>query len=643
MVRPDPSDPSVPRPPPTAAPARRHGPRSVNEDFRAALIELKDRLPIEEVVRSYVPTLKRQGTLWVACCPFHEEKTPSFKVDPRRGTWRCFGACAVGGDQISFVERIARVEFLEAVEILASRAGVSMPDRRSREAQRRLDENQPIYEVLERAQRFFERRLHGPDGARGLAYLRARGLGDATLAEFGLGWAPAGGSEGLAAAALSQGVERRALVSAGLARENERGGLSDFFFGRVIFPVRDLKGRCVGFGARRVDDAQGGPKYVNTPETVLFHKGRLIYGLDRALDHVRKSGHILLVEGYTDVMAAHQAGLCNVVAVLGTATTQDHAALVRRSGARRVSLVFDGDEAGRRATQRALAGLLALDVTIDVVRLPGGADPCDLLVSEDGAAAFRGEIERARGWFESELEHLAGLDARERLRAVDALLESCAALNRPLEREARLEQLARALDVPAESVRLQFESLPQRRRDSLKHQSAEPQAPERAPAGEGRDVSEGELRAWRLLVGAVLLDGGLAGEAAGRQAEVPDAALARVLECALKVDPRLVAGPRLSAVLAELGEHPARHQVVALLERAASAESPREAFDIAGRALCDVRLAALARVKRAQAEVGDPEREISDLKDLHAAFRDLKVGEGPCEPNMRRDAAARAS
>jgi DNA primase len=615
----------------------------VNEDFRAALVELKDRLPIEEVVRSYVPTLKRQGALWVACCPFHEEKTPSFKVDPRRGTWHCYGACAAGGDQISFVERIARVEFLEAVEILASRAGVSMPDRRSREALRQREENQPLYDVLERAQRFFARQLGTPDGARALEYLRGRGLADATLSDFGVGWAPAGGADGLAAAAQRQGCERRTLVAAGLARESERGGLSDFFFGRVIFPVRDLKGRCVGFGARRVDDAQGGPKYVNTPETVLFHKGRLIYGLDRALEVVRKSGHILLVEGYTDVMAAHQAGFGNVVAVLGTATTEDHAALVRRSGARRVSLVFDGDEAGRRATQRALAGLLALDVSIDVVRLPGGQDPCDLVVSPGGAESFRGELERARGWFESELEFLGALEQRERLRAVDVLLELCSAIPRPLEREARLEQLARALDVPAESVRLQYESLPQRRRETLRKRAEEGVAPaQQAEAPETGAPAPGERRAWRDLVGAVLLEPQLAAEAAAWRGAVPDQALARVLEAALAVDARLAGAERLSAVLAELGEHPARHQVVPLLEDAAAADAPREAFAFAARTLIEARLAARARAQLADLEDDDPERERAGLTELFATLRDLKAGRVG-DQTTRRDAAARVN
>lgn len=615
----------------------------MNDAFRSTLVELKDRLPVEEVVRSYLPHLKRQGALWVACCPFHEEKTPSFKVDPRRGTWRCFGACGTGGDQISFVERIARVEFLEAVEILAARAGVSLPDRRGGREQSEREENQPLYDVLERAQRFFARQLHSADGARALAYLRARGLRDETLAAFGAGWAPARGAAGLAAAAQGQGIERRTLVAAGLARENERGGLSDFFFGRVMFPVRDVKGRCVGFGARRIDDDQGGPKYVNTPETVLFHKGRLIYALDRALESVRKSGHVLLVEGYTDVMAAHQAGFTNVVAVLGTATTEDHAALVRRSGARRVSLVFDGDEAGRRATQRALTGLLALDVTLDVVRLPGGADPCDLLVSPGGGEAFRGELARARGWFDAELEHLAGLGAEERLRSVDALLELCASLMRPLEREARLEQLARALGVPVQSVRLQFESLPQRRREASQRRVAQTSAVQAPPSPQVAEVQaalpEPQRRAWRLLVGAVLLDADLARAAQAWRGEVPDAALARVLEAALDVETGLGGAERLTAVLARLGEDPARHQVVGLLELAAAADSPREAFAVACRGLSDARLAATAHIRRLESEAVDPQLQGALLRDLHANLRDLKVG----DPSMRRDPAARVS
>jgi DNA primase catalytic core len=616
------------------------GPRPLNDDFRSALEELKARLPVEEVVRSYVPGLKRQGALWVACCPFHEEKTPSFKVDPRRGTWRCYGACGTGGDQISFVERVARVEFREAVEILAARAGVALPDARSQDGRRREEENQPIYEVLERAERYFARRLRQADGARALAYMHSRGLQDTTIAAFGVGWAGPGGPEGLVSMAQRQGVPQKTLVAAGLARENEQGRPSDFFFSRVIFPVRDLKGRTVGFGARRLDDNANSPKYVNTPETVLFHKGRLIYGLDQALEHVRHSGHLILVEGYTDVMAAHQAGLRNVVAVLGTATTEDHSVLVRRTGARRVSLVFDGDEAGRRATHKALMGLLGLDLDIDVVRLPGGADPCDLLVRPEGARAFAEQLQAARDWFETQLEYLAPLEGKERLKAVDATLELCSALTRPLQREARLEQLARRLDVPVASVRAQYESLPDRRREALRRRDAEA-LPRDAEAAAGATLPDKRLaQAWRLLVGAVLVEPALVPAAAIWRGLVPEAELGRVLEAALDVPIDGESDARVGAILSKLGAEAARHLVVPLLEEAGVADEPLAVFDFAQRVLREHELQERAR-QQASATLGaaDAERERLELAGLFETLRSLKID---C-PTTRREDAARAS
>jgi DNA primase len=582
----------------------------VNDDFQQAVAEIKQRLPVEEVVRWYVPDLKRQGALWVACCPFHSEKTPSFKVDPRRGTWYCYGACSTGGDQIDFVERANRVEFLEALEILASRAGVSLPDRRSQEGRKREDENQPLYDVLARAERYFARKLRTAEGRAALEYVRSRGLRDETVEAFGVGYAPAGGPQGLVSRALSQGVPLATLVAAGLARE---GGAraSDFFFKRLTFPVRDLKGRTVGFGARRLDEAAGGPKYVNTPEKALFHKGRLIYGLDRALDSVRRSGHLVLVEGYTDVMAAHQAGLTNVAAVLGTSTTEEHAALVRRSGARRVSLVFDGDEAGRRATHKALSGLLPLDVELDVVRLAGGEDPCEVLVRPGGAEAFATELERASGWFEHLVGELGALPDAERWAATDRLLELIACLARPLAREARVEELAARLGVPVESVRAQLESLPERRREALRRLERRPDDDEAARPEQdgGPDAPTARLRRdWGLLVGALLVEPELVDEARRWAGRCPFADLAAVLDAALAAQGE--PSERLSAVLAALGGDRARSLVVRLMEETGKYENARELFEDARRSLVE------------QATRRELERELDGLKSGDGAERE---------------------
>jgi DNA primase len=619
----------------------------VNDDFRSTLDEIKQRLPIEEVVRWYLPELKRQGALWVACCPFHQEKTPSFKVDPRRGTWHCYGACGTGGDQIAFVERAGRVEFREALEILAARAGVRLPDRRSRQGQAAEDENQPLYEVLARAEQFFARNLRTREGARALEYARSRGLTDATIAEFGLGWA-GGGANGLVSRALAQGVPVRVLVAAGLAREGQNGQPTDFFFSRLVFPVRDLKGRTVGFGARRLDDQAGGPKYVNTPQTVLFHKGRLVYGLDRALESVRKSAHLVLVEGYTDVMAAHQAGLLQVAAVLGTATTEDHAALVRRTGARRVSLVFDGDEAGRRATHKALHGLLPLDVTLDVVRLPGNEDPCDVLVRPGGAERFRAELERASGWFDHLAAEAAALTGPAHWEATDRLLELVARLTRPLEREERLDALARRLGVPPEAVRSQLESLPERRREALRRGAvSEPSAPSPSETGQPESAAAAAnsarlRRAWSLLVGALLCEPELAPDARALEASCPFADLERVLQVALAEgarshhDPQVSQAERLQAVMSALGAEPARHLVVPLLEEAGIYENARALFADARRAL--IERSTLSEIEREKGEPGgDAQSERERLARLYEQLKQIKIVEAE-DPALKRDA-----
>ncbi len=619
----------------------------MNDDLRRAVDDLKQRLPIEDLVGSYVPGLKRQGALWVACCPFHEERTPSFKVDPRRGTWRCYGACGAGGDLISFVERAHRVEFLEALEILAQRAGVELPRRAGPGRVPEGDASRPLYEALERAERFFRARLMSGEGGRARAYVRSRGLADETLEAFGLGWAGPGGPEGLLESALRTGVPLVTLIAAGLARAGEAGRASDFFFGRLMIPVRDLEGRTVGFGARRLDDSAGGPKYVNSPETELFKKSRLIYALDRGLEAIRRSGHMVLVEGYTDVMAAHQMGLQNVVAVLGTATTAEHATAVRRSGARRISLVFDGDEAGSRATYKALHGLLPLGAEIDVVRLPGGEDPCDLLVRE-GAAAFAAHLERATGWFEQQCSAVALLSGQARWSQLDQLLELLLRLPRPLEREARIEELALRLGVPALSVRAQIESLPARRREELRRETAPaPALPVPGARREGDGGNRRLLRAWRGLIAAALVDGDLASRAERWSGRCPFDQLGPILEAAVAASRRGVSDEheRVAAVLAALGDGPARHVVVPLLEEAGPRDELSAFFADNVALLVELERSSEVAEQREGALLGDGERRREGQARLHATLRRLKIeGQGSeGREAARGESPARAS
>jgi DNA primase len=387
-----------------------------------------------------------------------------------------------------------------------------------------------------------------------------------------------------------------------------------------MIPIRDLKGQTVGFGARRLaDDDASGPKYVNTQETAYFHKGRLVYALDRAIAAVRKVGHLVLVEGYTDVMAAHQAGVTNVVAVLGTSTTDEHAALVRKTGARRVSLVFDGDEAGQKAAARALHGLLPLDVEIDVVTLTGGQDPCDLLIQE-GAAAFHAHLELARNWFDHVTAPLAGLRGVELSRAVDRVLELLARLSKPVHRESLAADLARAIDVPIEALREQWRTQHGARRiprPNVPAPATEVAAPAPAP------VDARLVRAFEEIVGAILCDASLIPLARPLRDQCPTSDLARVYDAILDLYSDEHATIDVQSVLNVLGDDPARHRVVPIVEHAQSADSPRSQFDGAVRHL-RTRARIVDEITRAR-EISDAERLASDRGGVDAAIHDPHV------------------
>ncbi|MFT5284404.1 MAG: DNA primase catalytic core [Planctomycetota bacterium] len=431
-------------------------------DLKQVIESVKLRISIEDAVRERVPDLKRAGRLYTACCPFHQEKTPSFKVDPHSGFWKCYGACGVGGDVFSFVQRYDGVTFGEALDSLAQQAGVELPKGWKGKHADESARYAKLYDALERAERYYMRLLAGPSGKAAREYLEQRGLEKLTSETFGVGLSPVSGNPLLEFGQQEGGELLASLITAGLVRKGEDRSY-DFFHGRLMIPIRDGRGRTVGFGGRRLDDRVDSPKYVNTPETPLFHKSRLIYGLDRATKAIRTSRHLILVEGYTDVMAAHQVGCGHVAAVLGTSTTEDHAGLVRRTGARRVTLVFDGDDAGRRATFRALEGLLPLQLELDVLRLPAGNDPCDLFM-EEGEAGFSKRLESAFDWLEFALDGLAAETGSKLSDGVDQVLRLIQRLPKPVHRESSMVRIAEALELPVDSVRLQARDLVGRRR-----------------------------------------------------------------------------------------------------------------------------------------------------------------------------------
>ena len=355
----------------------------------AFLDELRARTPLHALVSRRV-LLKKSGKNWTGCCPFHNEKSPSFYV--YEDGFHCFG-CGAHGDAITFVMQTQGSAFIDAVESLAAEAGLEVPKPSPRAAEVEA-ERLGLHDVLDAAQAEFVRLLRTPAGAAGLAYLRGRGLTEATIAQFGLGWS--GDGRGSLTAALGrQGVDPARLEEAGLLRPGEGGQPArELFWGRVTFPIRDRRGRTISFGGRTLGDAK--PKYINGPETRLFLKKHTLYALDLAREGVRR-GPAVVVEGYMDVIALHQAGFAGAVAPLGTALTEEQLGVLWRLSPMPV-LCFDGDAAGARAAARVAElclPLLTPERSLRLAALPAGRDPDDL-IRGGGPAAFGAVLEGAR-------------------------------------------------------------------------------------------------------------------------------------------------------------------------------------------------------------------------------------------------------
>lgn len=353
------------------------------------LDQLLARTDLVEVINIRVP-LRRAGRDFIACCPFHAEKTPSFSVSPQKQFYYCFG-CGAHGTAISFLMSYERLEFLDAVEDLARLAGLELPNT---SGQNPLS-TQPLRDSLTQADRFFRQQLREhPDRQRAVDYLRRRGLTGQIAATFGIGYAPSGW-DNLSRALRDVGIEAQHLMDAGLVHRDEQGRLRDRFRDRIIFPIRDRRGRAIAFGGRALSD-EVTPKYLNSPETPLFHKGSELYGLYEARIRPGVLPQLLVVEGYLDVVALAQHGITYAVATLGTATTAEHVERLFRT-VNTLIFCFDGDRAGRAAAWRALLATLPLlrdGRQVGFLHLPEGDDP-DTLIRREGQAAFEQRLTQA--------------------------------------------------------------------------------------------------------------------------------------------------------------------------------------------------------------------------------------------------------
>lgn len=361
-----------------------------SQDF---LQELSDRNPIEDVVGEYVQFTKRSGQNLFGLCPFHSEKTPSFSVSPSKQIYHCFG-CGKGGSVINFIMEIENLSFPEAVEFLARRAGMKVPEQQSDPGKPKRDR---LYALNRDAARFFYEQLSTPAGAAAVDYMLRRGITPGTARRFGLGCAPESW-DALCSAMKEKGYTERELYDAGLVRRGKKGGVYDAFRGRLMFPVIDVRGNVIAFSGRALGDVE--PKYLNSPETPVFSKSHNLFGLNLAKKS--KSGYIILVEGNIDVVSLHQAGFDSAVASLGTSLTPEQARLISRFK-QEVVIAYDADEAGKKAAQRAIGILEKLELKVRVLTVRGAKDP-DEFIKAKGPEAFQNLLAESENHVEYRLD-----------------------------------------------------------------------------------------------------------------------------------------------------------------------------------------------------------------------------------------------
>lgn len=504
--------------------------------------QIQEATDIVALVSQYV-ALKAAGANHKALCPFHNEKTPSFNVSGAKQIFKCFG-CGAGGDVFKFMQLREGISFLEARALLADRAGIVLEQR----GQQRSDgpDKSDLARVNDWAARYFQKQLADPEvGLIARNYLHQRQLNEQTVKSFGLGYAP-DSWEGLVSAAGRRGISTALLAAAGLVKQRAEGGFYDVFRHRLMFPIRDLSNRVIAFGGRTLGDDQA--KYLNSAETLLFAKGRNLYGLDQAKQSISRNGQAIVVEGYTDCLMAHQHGLTQTVAALGTALTQHQVQLLRRFGDQAV-LVFDSDEAGQRAADRAVEVFLSQQLLARLAHLPAGKDPCDFLLAE-GREAFEQLLGEAVEVLEYRWQRVArACQASEspggQLRAVQEFLRAMAtsagfegvdAIGRGL----LLNRIGKLLSLSPQEVHRQLGAA---RRTVARSTGPEPQRQEGVPV---RDAGAGAIR---QIVEVLLNEAAYYSKVAGRL-DLRGLADVRLAAVAVEIDRLYSAGEKVE--LAEL-------------------------------------------------------------------------------------------
>jgi DNA primase len=415
--------------------------------------EIRQRADLVEVVSEHT-RLKRAGKTWRGPCPLHGGEGPNFSVDPAKGFYKCF-VCGEAGTIYNFLMKQSGMTFPEAVRAVAARVGVEIPDERAQRREQEDDPNRVLYEVSDFARKWFREQLASPAGQRARDYLARRGITPESIERFGLGWAPES-FDAFGTAARKAGFHTADLLAVGLVKEAKKTGREpyDAFRGRVTFPIEDLGGRALGFGGRILEAVENTPKYLNSPESPIYHKGSTLYGLGWSRGAIRKEGVALVVEGYMDYVSLAAHGISNAVAPLGTALTSEQAALIAQYAPRAI-LLYDSDKAGLKATFRNGDQLLRAGVEVLVATLPEGEDP-DSLVRAQGEAALRRFLDDAIDVMERKLQLLdrRGLftSIKGTRRAVDVLLPTVRAARDGVVRGLYLKRISDRTGVPVEAL-----------------------------------------------------------------------------------------------------------------------------------------------------------------------------------------------
>lgn len=422
-------------------------PGQIPEEF---INDLRHRADIVNIISEFV-SLKKQGRNYMGMCPFHSEKTPSFVVSPEKQIYHCFG-CGKGGNVFSFLIEKNAMTFPEAVEYLAKRLGIALPQTSISPEKAKQDSlKKRFYHINEITAVYYQQCLRLNDGREAMRYLLSRGLQDAALEKFILGFAPDDWSK-LTNHLLKQGVTEQELLTLGLAVKSQKGNLIDRFRNRIIYPIMDEAGRIIGFGGRVLDDTQ--PKYLNSPDTPLFSKGKHLYGLHLAKGSIRENDRAIIMEGYMDVITSWQHGFTNAIGTLGTALTPDQVRLLMRYSYN-IYICFDADSAGERAALRGLDILQDQGCNVSVITIPNSKDPDDF-IRKEGRARFTEIVERAHNLLEYKLiklmEQTNTQTVAGRIKVVQELIPDILKTKSPIARQACVQMLAERLAFPETAI-----------------------------------------------------------------------------------------------------------------------------------------------------------------------------------------------